>query len=180
MAASHPRIQLRDYFAGIAEYAFQTQVGIADPPLIDYISDLLIRFIRADILYSVRDLRGRRLGDMATLCAEAEARVGDARREIHRHIGDFALFWTGVYPEALGHTPQQSSEANVRFVDFCTHGKRAYHIAATTPAESQEVRSEVLERLSNEFELCAFGLGEARKEWERRDREGGGQLMVFN
>jgi hypothetical protein len=42
---------LRDYFAGIAEYAFQTRVGIADPALIDYISDLLIRFIRADSLY---------------------------------------------------------------------------------------------------------------------------------
>jgi hypothetical protein len=38
----------------------------------------------------------------------------------------------------------------------------------------------VLERLSEEFELCAFGLSEARKEWERRDEDGGWRLVVFN
>jgi hypothetical protein len=31
----------------------------------------------------------------------------------------------------------------------------------------------VLERLSHEFELCAFGLGELRREWERRDSDAG-------
>ena len=74
MTANRPRAPLRDYFAGIAEYAFQTRVGIADPPLIDYISDLLIRFIRADSLYNVRDLGGRRIGEVALMMAEAEAR----------------------------------------------------------------------------------------------------------
>ena len=178
MTADRPGMPLRDYFAGIAEYTFQTRVGIADPPLIDYISDLLTRFIRADSLYNVRDLGGRRLGEVALMLAEAEARIGQARREIHRHIGDFALFWTGVYPEALGHTPDKPAEGPDRFVDYCTHGKRAYHIASTIPAEDKKARNEVLERLSDEFELCAFGLSEARKEWERRDPGTG--LVVFN
>ena len=37
------------------------------------------------------------------MVAAAEA-AGDAarRRECHRHVGDFTLFWTGVYPEAIG------------------------------------------------------------------------------
>jgi hypothetical protein len=34
--------------------------------------------------------------------------------------------------------------------------------------------------LSEEFELCAYGLNEARKEWERRDSGGEGRLFVFN
>jgi hypothetical protein len=34
--------------------------------------------------------------------------------------------------------------------------------------------------LSKEFELCAYGLNEARKEWERREPGGHWQLVVFN
>jgi len=178
MTADRPGMPLRDYFAGIAEYAFQTRVGIADPPLIDYISDLLTRFIRSDVLYTVRDLGGRRLNEVGLMLAEADTRVGDARREVHRHIGDFTLFWTGVYPEALGHDP--ASDQRDRFVDFCTHGKRAYRIASSIPADDKAVHNELLERLSKEFELCALGLSEARKEWERRDADGEGRLVVFN
>ena len=181
MTADRPELPLRDYFAGIAEYTFQTRVGIADPPLIDYITDLLTRFIRSDALYHVRNLEGRRLGEVGLMLAEAEARIGDARREVHRHIGDFALFWTGVYPEALGHATRSAKfKHHDQFVDYCVHGKRAYYIASTIPTAENDVRNELLERLSEEFELCAYGLNEARKEWERREPGGDWQLVVFN
>lgn len=181
MTADGPQVPLRDFFAGVAEYTFQTRVGIADPPLIDYITDLLTRFIRADALYHVRNLEGRRLGEVSQMLAEAEARVGDARRQVHRHIGDFALFWTGVYPEALGHSRRnRKAKRHDQFVDYCTQGKRAYYIASTIPTAEDEVHNTLLERLSEEFELCAYGLTEARKEWERRDPGGPWQLVVFN
>jgi len=180
MTADHPRIPLRHFFAGVAEYAFETRMGVADPPLIDYITDLLTRFISSDALYSMRDLTGHRLGEVGDMLAEAEARIGEARRDVHRHIGDFTLFWTGVYPESLGKVPLSKRLAKDRFVDYCQQGKRAYYIASTLPAEQLDVESALLERLSNEFELCALGLTEARKEWERRDAEGRGPLVVFN
>lgn len=177
MTADHPRIPLRDFFAGVAEYTFETRLGLADPPLVDYMADLLTRFISSDALYSMRGLAGNRLGEVGDMLAEAEARIGDAKREVHRHIGDFTLFWTGVYPETLRRTAGKHRD---RFVDYCTHGKRAYYIASTIKSESEKVHGELLERLSQEFELCAYGLNEARKEWERRDPGSAGQLMVFN
>ena len=70
MTADHPQIPLKDFFAGMAEFAFETRLGIADPPLVDYITDLLTRFIRHDAIYSVRDLAGNRLhavGEMLAL-----------------------------------------------------------------------------------------------------------------
>ncbi len=179
MTADRPQIPLRDFFAGMAEYAFETRLGIADPPLIDYVTDLLTRFIRYDTMFSVRDLAGRRLDAVGEMLVEADARVGDARREVHRHIGDFALFWTGVYPEALRTTNSTARPKHDRFVDYCTQGKRAYYIASTIASENDAQR-DVLERLSQEFELCAYGLNEARKEWERRDGDGGWRLVVFN
>ena len=83
---------LRRYFSGVAEFTFQTQIGVADPPLIDYISDLLTRFVRCEALYRVRNLTGRPVHEVAQMMMEAEERVGNARREVHRHIGDFTLF----------------------------------------------------------------------------------------
>ena len=76
------------------------------------------------------------------MLAEAEARMGDARREVHRHIGDFALFWTGVYPEALRHarTDKRRSRATASST-YCTHGKRAYHIASTIPSDDASPHS---------------------------------------
>ena len=56
------------------------------------------------------------------------------------------------------------------FVDYCAQGKKAYHIASTIKTDrEQDTPDEVLQQLSNRFEMCAFGLGEVRREWERRD-----------
>ena len=52
---------LRRFFSGITEHAFQVRLGVTDPPLIDYISELLIRFIRSENIYSIRSPNGERL-----------------------------------------------------------------------------------------------------------------------
>jgi hypothetical protein len=183
MDSNVPRLPLRNFFAGIAEYAFETRLGVADPPLIDYLVELLTRFVRSDAVYGVRDLQGRRLGMLADLLIEAESRVGDARRQVHRHIGDFTLFWAGVYPEALARLRSQGRGAHVRgdhFVDYCEHGKRSYRIASQIPTEQKnaEAENEVLERISDDFELCVYGLGEIRREWERREPGDKWRLVV--
>ena len=159
------------FFSGLAEYTFESRLGVADPPLVDYIAALLTRFVHCDAIYKVRNPSGRRLEEVAEMLLEAEARIGNPRREVHRHIGDFTLFWTGVYPEALRRL-KTSSRLDF-FIDYCEQGKRAYHIAATIPAKDSATENEVLERLSHDFELCAFGLGEVRREWERRDPDAG-------
>jgi hypothetical protein len=176
MTADHPRIPLQNFFSGVAEYAFETRLGVADPPLIDYLAELLTRFIRSDALYAVRSLAGRRLSEVAEMLIEAEVRVGEARREVHRHIGDFTLFWTGVYPEALMRL--QAADRKDRFIDYSAQGKRAYYIASKIPAAEGKAPNAVLERLSHDFDICVRGLSEARREWERR--EGGDALrLVF-
>lgn len=167
------------YFAGLAESTFESRLGVADPALVDYLSELLVRFVRCDSIYSVRNLAGQRLQYVVDMLAEAEARTGEARREVHRQIGDFTLFWTGVYPEALKRS--QSKVLKDHFLDYCEHGKRAYFIASTMRNQDNADECDVLERLSHEFELCVYGLSEVRREWERRDGEGhepGGPLLI--
>jgi hypothetical protein len=102
--------------------------------------------------------------------------VGDARREAHRHIGDFTLFWAGVYPEAL-RKPRRNRHDY--FGDYCAHGKRSYMIASTIRISDPDEEGEILERLSHDFDLCVYGLGEVRREWERRESDGGTQPIVI-
>ncbi len=167
MDRSRSQPSLYRFFSGLTEYVFQTRLGVADPPLVDYLAELLSRFIHTDSIYKVRSLSGRRLEEVAAMLVEAEARMGDARREVHRHIGDFTLFWTGVYPEMLRRIEREG--LSDRLLDYREQGKRAYYIASTIRSEENRDQSEVLERLSHEFELCAYGLSELRREWERRD-----------
>ena len=167
-SADRPSSSLARFFTGLCEYIFQTRLGIADPPLTDYLSQMLIGHVRSDSFHRVRNLAGRPAVEVADMLAEAEQRMGVAKRDVHRHIGDVTLFWTGVYPESL--QTLRSVERKDFFVDYCTHGKRAYFIASTIDTDRDEdAPNEVLERLSSNFEMCAYGLGEIRREWERRD-----------
>ncbi len=166
---------VRQFFAGLTEYAFQSKLGVADPPLVDYISELLVRFVRSDDIYSVRGVRGGRLMQVADMLAEAQARQGPAKRQVHRHIGDFTLFWTGVYPEVADNMRRPGMRDSL--LDYSAQGKRAYHIASSIPVEKEAASSAVLERLSDQFELCVYGLSEIRRQWEERDGNGDAPLL---
>lgn len=151
------------FFAGLAEFVFETRLGLADPPLVDYVSGLLGRFIHNDEIYRLRNPVGRRLEEVGEMMLEAAVRVGEARRAAHRHIGDFTLFWLGLYPEVL--EARQSRSRFDRFLDYHEQGKLAYSIAAEIPpADEKDAPCEVLVRLSREYELCVEGLHELRRE----------------
>jgi hypothetical protein len=161
----HP---LRRLFAGLTEQTFNAALGVADPPLTDYLSSLLSRFIHLDALYRLKNASGKRLEEVAEMMIEAEAMPPEGRttREVHRHIGDFTLFWTGVYPEALHKLRHALSKD--QFIDYCEQGKRSYYIASTFEDEPFREEAPVLRRLSSEFELCAYGLNQVRREWEKQ------------
>lgn len=169
MDSSRSKVPLYRFFAGLAEYTFEARLGVADPPLVDYLAELLTRFVHCDAIFNIRNLAGRRLEEVAEMLVEAGARAGDPRREVHRHIGDFTLFWTGVYPEALERFQRETRKDHL--IDYRQQGKRSYLIASSLGTSENADESDLLQRLSHEFELCAYGLGELRREWERREPE---------
>lgn len=157
---------LHRYLSGITENTFSVELGMADSRVIDYMVDLLLRFVHSDAIYSVRNPSGRRLEEVADMVVEAESRSGKPRREVHRHIGDFTLFFSGVFPEALRMLRQAGRKD--QFVDYCAQGKRAYYIASTIDTEDED-EGDVLARLSHQFELCAYGLNQVRKQWDSNE-----------
>ena len=147
---NHPLCRL---FAGLTEQTFLTTLGVGDPRLIDYLAALLSRFIHVDALHRLRNVQGRRLEEVADMMLEAQALPpeGRTRREVHRHIGDFTLFWTGVYPEALKRL--RSVLRKDHFIDYCTQGKRSYYIVSLIAIFFIDLNAKSLNNFANTPEL---------------------------
>lgn len=164
----HP---LRRLFKGLVENAFCTEVGLCDPALTDYLIDLLVNFVRLDELYALRDAAGRRLDQVGDMLASLTCGTDGAREEdellVYRHIGDFALFWSGVYPEHLRHS--RGIAFKDRLLDYVQQGKRSYGIASRLADENASPPASLFGRLSSEFEFCCHGLGLVRRGWEQVD-----------
>ncbi len=169
---------LRRLFSAVVETTFQVELGVADTQLTDYLVEMLMRFVKTDAIYRVRDTTGRRLEEVAEMLMEAEEREAKPRREIYRHIGDFTLFWAGVFPEALSRL--QSADKKDYLIDYCQQGKRSYYLASQFDEEPYRDEAAVLRRLSLEFELCSFGLNRVRKEWERLPASAAGMENPWN
>lgn len=164
LSESHP---LHRLFRGITEHTFLSELGIGDPRLVGYVANLLACFVPSDAIWGLRNRQGERLKQVTAMVAEAESAPDpERRRDCHRHVGDFTLFWTGVYPEALGKLQCVASPDHL--IHYQEQGKRSYYLASTLDGGEE---APVFRRLSHEFELCAFGLSRVRREWERHEAE---------
>jgi hypothetical protein len=162
---SHP---LHRLFRGLTESTFMSELGIGDPSLVGYVANLLASFVPSQAVWQIRDRQGRPLMQVTQMVAEAESASDVERRgECHRHVGDYTLFWTGVYPEALAKLQDRCSPDSL--IDYQEQGKRSYYLASTL--STSDDRGSILRRLSDEFELCAFGLSQVRREWEKMEAE---------
>ncbi len=176
---SHP---LRRWFAGLVEASFQREIGLCDPTVLAYLVELLTDFIHTERINTMADGSGRRVEDMVEILVEAEAgpETGsdERRRMYHRHIGDYTLFWTGVYPEILQRMKRRPSCDNL--LSYSQQGKRSYGIASELSDDGMQPPASVLRTLSEQFEYCVYGLGLVRKSWEQADPEGlGGATLLW-
>ena len=167
----HP---LRRMFAGLIEDRFYSRVGLCEPHVVDYLAELLVDFVHMDHVFGLRDAAGQPLEQITEMIANAVSAPGTSdcehRRAVHRHIGDFALFWTGVFPESLGKMRRRGAADGL--LDYRTTGKRSYHIASELSSNQTRPPARVLRCLSEEFESCAYGLTLVREGWQRKDPDG--------
>jgi len=151
----HP---LRELFREATRWAFRytefTDPRAAEEGLRAYLSEeLLTRFLHVDQLYRLRDARGRALADVGEMLASGEAR--GVPRPLHalavqRHIGDYTLFISGLFPENLARVSRdwrrkdavmvQLGDLLVPFHDVGEYyeeaGRRAYRQAAELAHEA--------------------------------------------
>lgn len=166
VSETHP---LRLLFQRLVEAKFNLALEPTDPRMIRYLSDLLTDYVHMDNIYRLRDARGRPLQQVAEMMTEGDVRLNAPsflrEREVHRHIGDFTLFWTGVFPEAI--PPMRLPWKRDHLIDYVAQGKRSYYIASTFDYGDFAEEARLFRQLSELFEFCVYGLSLVRQEWER-------------
>jgi hypothetical protein len=88
----------------------------------------------------------------------------DEERKVRRHIGDYALFATGMYPEST-QLWRHSGESG--FAEMVQTGKESYYIVSQFDLFEYRDEAPLFAQLSSEFERCMHGLKHVREELDR-------------
>lgn len=167
--AHHP---LRRLFHVLTERSLGETIGYQDPDVIGYVSDLLTDFTHIDNVYKIRNASGQPVEEVAELLLEGDllhrAASIEREREVHKHIGDYTLFMTGLFPEAVTRRrTRRVVMSRDTLIDYVRTGKRSYGIVAQFTFGDHGEVAPLYRKLSDQFELCVFGLGYVRSDLDR-------------
>jgi hypothetical protein len=171
LSSNHP---IRVYFSDAVQTAFEDHLGICDRDVENYLVSMLVSFLDIESVYAVKNRFGQSVRSVAEMAVEGDIRLNadsfDREREVHRHIGDFLLFWSGVFPEFLKFVcPRTGKDA---LIDPIGQGRYSYQVASSFDHDPYTEESKILRKLSNEFEAYRYGLGLVRASFEGFRRQG--------
>jgi hypothetical protein len=161
----HP---LRQLLAEKVALHFGREVGLRDEEILAYLTNLLTEFCDARNLYALKNAQGRSLDDVGEMLLESDPVFGEAasfdrERQVRKHIGDFTLFYSGMFPESINRFRLRRQRLE-NFIDFVHAGKESYFIVSQFDQMEYRKVAPLFGRLSNQFESCVLGLNLVRKE----------------
>ncbi len=161
----HP---LELFFQQAVRNIYEGQLGLHDPDVTAYVTRLLCDFTDADKLYSVRDAMGRPIEELTDMLMAADPVNGsaasfDEERAVRKHIGDFALFVGGMYPEASGSSHRRRRH-QPSLDELINTGKESYYIVSQFNLFEYEQEAPLFTRLADGFERCVLGLTMVREQ----------------
>jgi hypothetical protein len=129
---------------------------------------LLCQFSDAGNLYRIRDESGRAIEELEEMERAADPVNGsapsfDAERALRKHIGDYALFVAGMYPEAAG-SRRRLRHHSPSLAELIRAGKESYFIVSQFNLFEYEKEAPLFARLSDKFERWLLGLTLVREE----------------
>ncbi|MGA2675024.1 MAG: hypothetical protein ABSE99_17555 [Terracidiphilus sp.] len=166
-AQAHP---LEPFFHQAVRNSYEGKLGLHDPDVTDYVARLLCEFTEADKLYKVRNQAGRPIEKLTEMMLAADPVHGtapsfDAERAVRKHIGDYALFVAGMYPEAMDSGRRRHRPSLGELIHA---GKESYFIVSQFNLCEYEQEAPLFARLSDGFERYLLGLTLVREELSPR------------
>jgi hypothetical protein len=160
---------LRQFFNELVERNY-AEVGIRNVEVQAYVVNLLTEFCEGETLYKIKNADGRPLTDVGEMLIEADPVYGpapsfDRERQVRKHIGDYSLFFTGMFPEGLNDHRLRRARLE-SFVDFVKAGKESYYIVSKFEYFEYAKVAPLFRRMSENFELLVNGLNQVRNDLE--------------
>ena len=165
----HP---LERFFQQAVRNSYEGKLGLNDPDIAGYVAHLLCEFSEAENLYKVRNEAGQPLQELEEMISASDPVNGsapsfDAERALRKHIGDYALFVGGMYPEAAQSSRHLRHHAP-SLSELIHAGKESYFIVSQFNLFEYEQEAPLFARLSDRFEHCILGLTLVREELQAR------------
>jgi hypothetical protein len=91
----------------------------------------------------------------------------DAERALRKHIGDYALFVAGMYPEAAG-SSRRLRHHYPSLTELISAGKDSYFIVSQFNLFEYAQEAPLFGRLSEWFERCTLGLALVKEDLNKR------------
>lgn len=162
---THP---LEPFFQQAVRSSYEGKLGLHDPDVTSYVARLLCEFSDSRNLYSMRDGSGHPIEDLEAMERAADPVNGtapsfDAERALRKHIGDYALFVAGMYPEAAGSQRRLRHHAP-SIAELIRAGKQSYFIVSQFDLFEYEREAPMFARLADGFEHWLLGLTLVREE----------------
>ena len=161
---------LRNFLGELVWRHFFEDVRLEEPQLATYVVQLLTDFACTENLYRIRNASGKCLEDIGDMLIESnpllEAGYFDREREVRKHVGDYALFMTGLFPENVAGSRQNRSRRLDAFVDYVQAGKESYAVVSSFDQFEYREEAPMFRRLSENFEICVVGLNLVKQDLE--------------
>jgi hypothetical protein len=168
----HP---LSAFFTELVESNFRRHLEMRDESVTDYVSALLFDFTRADHVYKIRDARGRAIEDVGEMLLESDplgrAENFEREREVRKHVGDFTLFFSGMFPESIRNWRLRRYHVG-SFVDYMKAGKESYQVVAAFNQFEYRPVAPLFRKLEERFEECVYGLHLVKQQIESKQSMG--------
>ena len=165
---------LRELFNELVSRNFEESLHLSDHEIIEYVGNLLTEFSRVEKLYSIRNAQGKALEDVGEMLLESnplfEASSFDREREVRKHIGDFTLFFVGLFPEAVHHWRLRRQRLD-SILDYVRAGKESYFIVSEFNLFEYKRSAPFFKKMADQFESCVFGLNLVKRNLEQMQQE---------
>jgi hypothetical protein len=159
---------LQELFIELVGRHYEQEIGLRDPQIVNYVAQLLAEFCDVQQLYKIRNATGRGLSDVGEMLMESDPVYGpapsfDRERQVRKHIGDYTLFFTGMFPESINHIRLRRDRME-NFVDWMKAGKESYYIVSKFEHFEYAKVAPLFASLSNHFEQCVYGLNRVKND----------------
>src|SRR6201996_1944518 len=158
---------LQRFFSEIVERNYD-EVGVRQAEVQAYVANLLTEFCESENLFKIKNEDGRSLSDVGEMLLESDPVYGpapsfDRERQVRKHIGDYTLFFAGMFPESINHYRLRRQRLE-NLVDFIRAGKESYYIVSKFDVFEYAGDAPLFAKLAERFEDCVCGLNMVKNE----------------
>jgi hypothetical protein len=158
---------LLQFFNELVERNYEG-VGVRAAEVHAYVANLLSEFCEAENLYTIRNAAGQPLSDVGEMLLESDPVFGpapsfDRERQVRKHIGDYSLFFTGMFPESINRYRLRHNRLE-GLIDIIKAGKESYYVVSKFEHFEYAKVAPLFRRMSQDFEQMVYGLNQVKND----------------